>query len=291
MINYSKKFQKKIEYGIGDYKEFSQLYSSIIIGIELADGYSTKYINFDEEDRQYFHIYFFKNKITRNEYIKNRNMAFKNIENEEEIKRKKPYLNKNENINKYIKIKIDYQIRSFKNLFAECKYIKYIHFLKFHRKNIINMRGMFKKCPSLETIDFSEFNTENVTDMSFMFSECTALKELNLSNFNTSNVTDMRYMFNECKLLKELNLSNFNTEKVVSIENMFYCCSSLISLDLSNFNTSNVVCIDHLFMDCASLDELKLNEIKMDKIFSIKGVIAGCKEKIKSKVWFLICSN
>ena len=68
-----------------------------------------------------------------------------------------------------IRIIIDYQIKSFKNLFKYCKCIEYINFIKFNRNNI--------------------------TNMSSMFNECSLLKELNITNFNTNNVINMRYMF------------------------------------------------------------------------------------------------
>ena len=55
-----------------------------------------------------------------------------------------------------IKIRIDYQIKSFPKLFYECECIESIKFKKFYRNN--------------------------VTDMSYMFSGCSSLKDLNLSN-------------------------------------------------------------------------------------------------------------
>ena len=68
-----------------------------------------------------------------------------------------------------IKIIIDYQVKSFKELFSGCYYIESINFKKFYRNNI--------------------------TDMSYMFAGCSSLKELNLNNFNTNNVTNMSDMF------------------------------------------------------------------------------------------------
>ena len=70
---------------------------------------SIKFINIDEEDEIYYHIYFNDNK--------------------EEIKRY--YLYINENVIK-IRIIIDYQIKSFKELFYYCKCFKSINFKKFY---------------------------------------------------------------------------------------------------------------------------------------------------------------
>ena len=68
-----------------------------------------------------------------------------------------------------IKIKIDYQIKSFKNLFEYCECIIYINFIKFYRNNIVNMNCMFFNCTSLIDLNLSIINTNNVTDMMVCF--------------------------------------------------------------------------------------------------------------------------
>ena len=109
------------------------------------------------ENEIYYHIYFNDNK--------------------EEIKRN--YFNKNDNVSK-IKIIIDYQVKSFEELFYYCECIEYINFKKFYRNNINNMGSMFWECSSLKELNLSNFNTNNVTNMEGMFYECSSLKELNL---------------------------------------------------------------------------------------------------------------
>ena len=74
------------------------------------------------------------------------------------------YFYKDNNVSK-ISIIIDYQIKSFSELFADCECIESIKFKKFYRNNI--------------------------TNMSCILSECSSLKELNLNNFYTNNVTNM----------------------------------------------------------------------------------------------------
>ena len=115
-----------------------------------------KFININEGDEKYFHIYFNDNKE-------------KEIENTS--------LNSNDNISK-ISIIIDYQIKSFSELFSYCKCIESINFKKFCRNNITNMSAIFAECSSLKELNLSNFNTNNVTDMSYMFSKC--LDELKL---------------------------------------------------------------------------------------------------------------
>ena len=86
-----------------------------------------------------------------------------------------------------IKIIIDFQVISFKNLFNNCECIESIHFKKFYRNNINNMSGMFWECSSLKELNLNTFNTDNVINMDRMFYYCSSLKELKLINFNTMN--------------------------------------------------------------------------------------------------------
>ena len=81
------------------------------------------------------------------------------------------FFNKNDNVSQ-IKIIIDYQIKSFEELFHDCECIGYICFKKFYRNNINNMEGMFIGCSSLKELNLSNFNTNNLTDMRFMFYGC-----------------------------------------------------------------------------------------------------------------------
>ena len=67
-------------------------------------GKNGKFININEEDKNYFHIYFNNNK-------------------KKEIKNTS--LNINDNVSK-ISINIDYQIKSFSELFYNCKCIESI---------------------------------------------------------------------------------------------------------------------------------------------------------------------
>ena len=80
-------------------------------------------------------------------------------------------LNIDDNVYK-ISIIIDYQIKSFSELFYYCE--------------------------SIESIEFKKFYRNNVTDMSCMFDGCSSLKELNLNNFNTNNVNSMNGMLRRC---------------------------------------------------------------------------------------------
>ena len=116
IIKYNKKIQKRLNININNYKEYSQLYSSIEIELKPTDNIYGKFINIPDEEKEYYHIYF-DNSI-------------------EEIKRN--YLIKTDKV-KIIKIIIDYQVKSFKKLFYNCKYIESIYFKRFVRNNINNM--------------------------------------------------------------------------------------------------------------------------------------------------------
>ena len=123
IIKYNNNIKNRINISIKDYKEYSEIYSSIEIEIKPVNNKYGKFININKENEIYFHIYFNNNK--------------------KEIKRN--YLNENENIEK-IKIIIDHQIKSFERLFNYCKCIKYMCFNKFYRNNINNMSDMFFGC-------------------------------------------------------------------------------------------------------------------------------------------------
>ena len=146
-IRYNKRIQNRINININHYKAYSEEYSSIELDIIPMKSEYVKFRNINEEDKEDFHIYFNDNKK-------------KEIENTS--------LNTDDNVSK-ISIIIDYQIKSFSELFAYCECIESIKFKNFYRKNI--------------------------TDMSYMFSGCLSLKELNLNNFNTDNVEFMVNMF------------------------------------------------------------------------------------------------
>ena len=181
-IRYNKSIQNRINININHYKAFSEKYSSIELDLILIKDAYKKFININEEDKKYFHIYF-------------------NDDKKKEIE--DTFLNTDDNVSK-ISISIDFQIKSFSGLFYYCDCIESIEFRKFYRNNITNMQNMFSGCSSLKELNLNNFNTNNVTNMSCMFYGCSSLKELNLNNLNTNNVTNMRYMFEECSSLKTI---------------------------------------------------------------------------------------
>ena len=113
IFKYNKNIQKRLNININNYKEYSEIYSSIeieLMPIENSDG---KFINIPENEKKYFHIYFneSKNEINNNILLENNKVS-------------------------RIKIIIDYQVKSFENLFSYCKCINSISFKKFYRNNI-----------------------------------------------------------------------------------------------------------------------------------------------------------
>ena len=193
-IRYNKSIQKRRGININHYKDYFETKTSIELDIIPLKGEYGYFININEEDKNYFHIYFNNNKK-------------KEIE--------KMSLNIDDNISK-ISIIIDYQIKSFSGLFAYCKCIESIIFKKFYRNNVTDMSYMFYGCSSLKELNLNNFNTNNVKDMSAMFYRCSSLKELNLTNFNTNNVTYLSYMFSGCldelKLKIKSQFKNFKEE-------------------------------------------------------------------------------
>ena len=128
IVKYNKNIQNRLNLSTKDYKEYSETYSSIEIEIIPTEGKYGKFIKIiNENDKLYYHIYFNDNK----EQIKNKYR----IKEENGVTKHEYYI---EEEDKVIKIKIDYQVKLFKDLFSWCKCIESINFKKFYR-NILWM--------------------------------------------------------------------------------------------------------------------------------------------------------
>ena len=217
-----------------------------------------------------------------------KNKFYKELKNEEEIKKCEISINGNEikdfsytyqfkNDGKYkITYKFENNLKNLCSLFNGCSLLTSIDLSEFNAEEVIYMRSMFYECSSLTNINFSNFNTENVIDMSFMFSFCSSLYTLNLSDFNTENVIDMSFMFGFCSSLRDLDISNFNTENVTQMIGMFSECNLLKELNLSNFNTVNVENMEMMFAKCENLKKLNLTSFDTKNVTSMKGMFLNC---------------
>ena len=105
IIKYNKSIQQKLELNIIDFKECCEKYSSIEIEIIPVENKYGPFININENEEKYYHIYFNNNK--------------------NEIKRTN--INKVDKVSK-IKIIINYHIKSFKDLFFPIKKNELIFF-------------------------------------------------------------------------------------------------------------------------------------------------------------------
>ena len=110
IVKYNKKLQNRLNLDVKDYKEYREIEIEII----PTKGKYGKFINIDENDKLFYHIYF--------------------NDNEEEIENKYK-INYNDKVTK-IKIIIDYQVKSFNYLFYRCECIESINFKKFYRNNV-----------------------------------------------------------------------------------------------------------------------------------------------------------
>ena len=135
IVKYNQKIQNRINLSVKNYKEYSETFTPIEIEIIPKKGEYGRFININEDDKLYYHIYLNDNK--------------------EEIKNKYE-INKKDKVTK-IKIIIDYQVKSFKDLFHKCDCIESINFKKFYRNNIIDMSCMFYECSSLKEINLNNF--------------------------------------------------------------------------------------------------------------------------------------
>ena len=166
IIKHNKYIQNIFGLELNDFKD---CYEKIII--EIIPKQYLKY-TFDENyfiriknnEEPYFHIYFDNDK--------------------EEIKR--AFIKKNESVRK-IKVIIDYEIKSFFNLFHNCEIIEKINFIQFNRKDINDMSYMFFGCSALKEINFSFFKFDKVKDIDCMFYGCSSLKKINNSYLISNN--------------------------------------------------------------------------------------------------------
>ena len=159
IIKNNMNIQKRLNININNYKDFSEKFSSIELEIIPIQNKHRHIINVQTKDTKYFHFYLNDNK--------------------EENK-----INNNDKISK-INIIIDYQIKSFKDLFYYCECIESINFKKFYRNNITSMIAMFLGCKSLIELNITNFNTNNAINIRYIFYGCSSLKELIITNFNT----------------------------------------------------------------------------------------------------------
>ena len=124
IVKYNKKIQNRINLSVKDYKEYCEIEIKII----PAKGKYDSFINIDENDKLYYHIYFNDNK----EEIKNKYRIFEDIFG---VTKHVYYIEEEDKATK-IKIIIDYQVKSFKYLFFWCDFIESINFQKFYRNNV-----------------------------------------------------------------------------------------------------------------------------------------------------------
>ena len=190
IIKHNKYIQNLFGLELNDFKVY---YEKIIIEIipkrYLKYAYDENYfIRIKSNEEPYFHIYFDDDK--------------------EEIKR--AFIKKNESVRK-IKIIIDYEIKSFFNLFHNCEIIEKINFIQFNRKDINDMSYMFFGCSALKEINFSFIKFDKVKDIDCMFYGCSSLKKINnsylISNNNNKAWNKKKILLNPKKFIIKKNKS------------------------------------------------------------------------------------
>ena len=126
IVKYNKRIQNRLNLSTEDYKECCEIEIEII---PVKDKYD-KFININENDKLFYHIYFNDNKEEKeNKY---------RIKEEFSGTKYEYYIEEEDKVTK-IKIIIDYQVKSFKSLFSWCACIESINFKKFYRNNITDL--------------------------------------------------------------------------------------------------------------------------------------------------------
>ena len=256
LILHNKKYQKRLNISIID---SILAYNIIKIEITPVSVLDTPFIDrFPfiniKNDRSNYHIFFNDSKEPIN----------------------RDYFRKEDKVSK-ITVFIDRKIKTLKELFKDCIYIKEVKVTNCIRDTIYNTSKMFYGCKSLVKADISKLNTRNVNNMGWMFYFCSSLEEVIISNLNTLNATNMEYMFAWCVSLKELNLSNLDTKNVINMESMFSDCSSLSYLNILNFNLSSVINMKYMFENCKSLNNLVVSDFIIDNKSETQYMFSNCK--------------
>ena len=261
LIKYNKRLKNKLNISTKEYKLYNQIEIEVGLLSDKKYNNSFKIINRDYTEKSFFHIYI------NNDTTKVNGQYGENIDK-----------------NCKIKVKIDFDKKSLKGLFKKCFYIEEINFIKFNRKDIIDISEMFYECKNLIKINFLNFKTDNVKDMSYLFYGCSSLSNINLSEFNTTNVSLMESMFEGCTGLERLNLNNFNTTNVTNMSQMFCNCEKIQELNLSNFNTSNVVNMSNMFHKCIKLIKLNICNFDIKNNTKINFMFSQCNKELKKKI-------
>ena len=194
-----------------------------------------------------------------------------------------------------VKIKIDYKLSNFSEMFEGCKDIINIDLSKIEGSIIKDMSNLFKDCSNLEIVNFGKLDTSKVTSMKYLFKGCTSLSEIiGLENLNTSHLNTINGMFAGCKQLYYVNLSSFNLSNIKEKKWIFNKNDNLTYVDLRNSKNINISEIFReeffeknkdvitIFVDDNSILEYNKysNWLDRSKVFSItcnKGEEEKCK--------------
>ena len=123
IVQHNKNMQHRLNLSNNDYKKICQIELEII---PLPNHYG-KFISVIKGEESHYHIFF----------------------NNQKREKKRNHLKENETITK-IKVILDYKIKSFDNLFKDCKCIESVSYNYFYTDNIISMKNMFYGCTFLK---------------------------------------------------------------------------------------------------------------------------------------------
>ena len=152
IIRHNNALQTRLNITLKDYETFYKDYNQIEIEIKPIEYIEKReyFINCENEDKSFFHIYFDDEKEERNQF----------------------FLGEQESKVSKIIIKIDIGLKSLERLFDSIFILKEVTFIKFNRKDFTNMSKMFNMCINLTKINLEKCRTDNVIDMSFIFCSC-----------------------------------------------------------------------------------------------------------------------
>ena len=160
-------------------------------------------------------------------------------------------------------------VKSFMNLFKNCKAISSIDVSHFIWDNCTRSESMFSTCSALTSVNLGKNkNTQNLNSTREMFFKCSRLNSVNISEFDTSNVEIMIQMFQECNAegFKSVEL---HIDSVSNMTSIFDSCGNLETVKYIGGGDEKecpLATINDMYKNCNKMKKISINNIKMKNI-------------------------
>lgn len=151
--------------------------------------------------------------------------------------------------------------KSFKEMFAYCKNLKYVYVGGWgwgDTGNLEKTDEMFRDCINLRKVEgIGSWNTKKLKSAEFMFCGCDNLRSVSgIEKWNTEKLKFASHMLCGCKMLSKIpDIGKWETGNLRTVESMLSGCSSLISIPegIGKWDTTQLRVAWRMFAGCTSL--------------------------------------